>query len=66
VVDPDRTSFELGGHSLLLFQPRTRVFETFGVEADIVDLFEIPTLPEQEAMLRAMTTQVIPPEPSMA
>jgi hypothetical protein len=64
VVDSDRTFFELGGHSLLLFQLQTRIFETFGVEIDIVDLFETPTLSGQAAMLRALTTQGVPVGPT--
>jgi acyl carrier protein len=43
-VGPDDDFFDLGGHSISALQTVHRVFDEFGVEVTIDDLFTFPTL----------------------
>jgi acyl carrier protein len=43
-IGPDEDFFDLGGHSIFAMQMVHRVFEEFGVEVTIDDLFTFPTL----------------------
>jgi acyl carrier protein len=43
-IGPDDDFFDLGGHSIFALQTVHRVFDEFGVEVTIDDLFTFPTL----------------------
>jgi len=43
-IGPDDDFFDLGGHSIFALQTVHRVFEEFGVEVTVDDLFTFPTL----------------------
>ena len=43
-IGPDDDFFDLGGHSIFALQTVDRVFQEFGVELTIDDLFTFPTL----------------------
>jgi acyl carrier protein len=43
-IDPDDDFFDLGGHSIFALQTVHRVFDEFGIEVTIDDLFTFPTL----------------------
>jgi acyl carrier protein len=42
-VGPDDDFFDLGGHSIFALQTVHRVFDEFGVEITVDDLFTYPT-----------------------
>jgi len=60
-VGPDDDFFDLGGHSIFALQTVHRVFDEFGVEVTIDDLFTFPTLTSFAQRIDALSR---PPRPS--
>jgi len=50
-VTHDQRFFDIGGTSLLLFELQTLLFDQFGVDIEIVDLFDNPTVALQAELL---------------
>ncbi|MBV8827416.1 MAG: hypothetical protein JO220_20710 [Hyphomicrobiales bacterium] len=55
-LDDAQSFFEAGGHSLLLFELQTRLYDKFGIELSIVDLFDNPTVELQAQFIFAAQT----------
>lgn len=51
--DDTRSFFEVGGHSLLLFRLQAEMQVHFGIEIDIVELFDHPTVDQQASLVEA-------------
>jgi hypothetical protein len=56
-VGCDRDFFELGGHSLLAMRILSRVREAFGLELQLRDVFETPTVTEMARTIDASAGQ---------
>ena len=56
-IGPDDDFFDLGGHSIFALRTVHRVFEEFGVELTIDDLFSYPTLASLAQRIDALRAQ---------
>jgi acyl carrier protein len=56
-IGPDDDFFDLGGHSIFALQTVHRVFEEFGVEVTIDDLFTFPTLASLAQRIDTLSAQ---------
>jgi len=56
-IGPDDDFFDLGGHSIFALRAAHRVFEEFGVEVTIDDLFTFPTLASLAQRIDALSAQ---------
>ncbi len=61
VIAPTSNFFELGGHSLLTIRLIKRISSVFGVKADVMNLFQAPTLREFAASLSASEAKIEAP-----
>ena len=61
---PDDNFFDLGGHSIFALQTVHRVFDEFGVEVTIDDLFTFPTLASFAQRIDTLSAQRSTAEPS--
>jgi acyl carrier protein len=67
-VPLDGNFFDLGGHSLRLFQVRSELVKTLGIDISMVDLFRYPTVRQLASFIEgaAARATVTEPEPAMA
>jgi acyl carrier protein len=63
-VGPDDDFFDLGGHSVFALQTVHRVFDEFGVEVTIDDLFTFPTLASFAQRIDTLSAQRFTDRPS--
>jgi thioesterase domain-containing protein/acyl carrier protein len=56
VIEPTSNFFQLGGHSLLTIRLINRISSVLGVKADVMSLFQAPTLREFAATLSTSET----------
>ncbi|MEJ0094336.1 MAG: condensation domain-containing protein [Methylocella sp.] len=64
-IAPTSNFFELGGHSLLTIRLINRISSVFGVKADVMNLFQAPTLREFAASLSVSEAKIeAPPDRS--
>jgi acyl carrier protein len=63
-IGPDDDFFDLGGHSIFALQTVHRVFDEFGVEITIDDLFTFPTLASLAQRIDTLSTGRSTGEPS--
>jgi acyl carrier protein len=55
----DDNFFELGGHSLMGAQLVARVYERFGVELSLLDIFDNPTLAEMAEIVDEAVVELV-------
>ena len=61
-VGPDDDFFDLGGHSIFALRAVHRVFDEFGVEVTIDDLFTFPTLASLAQRIDTLAKWQHPPQ----
>src|SRR5206468_8078468 len=62
-VGPDDNFFDLGGHSMLVAWVRANIQEEFGVDLEMVELFNYPTARALAGRLRQELGQEVDAEP---